>query len=49
MFIVVPSKLDFGVVDGVLGNFNGDAADDFTVDGVNYKSDNLTSYFNAYK
>ena len=45
---MVPSKFDYDLIDGVLGDFNGDSSDDFTVNGVNYKK-NLTQFFDLFK
>ena len=47
-FTVVPSKYDFGIIDGILGNFNGNSKDDFIVDQVSYIH-SLTKYFELYK
>ena len=48
MFLVIPSKFDFGVIDGILGNYNENAQDDFILDGVSYAK-NLTAYFDLFK
>ena len=48
-FHISSSKLDTNQVEGILGDLNNNAADDFFINGTSYRGAKLNDYFDLYE